>query len=457
MKTIISLIFLLSAASAALAQTTAFTYQGRLNDGAAAASGTYDFEFRLYDGGGTQIGAPQTVEDVTVTNGTFTVQLDFGASPFTSNQASSLEIRVRRGAETGAFTPLSPRQPLTGAPYAIKSVSAETAINAQNLGGAAANQFVQTNDARLSDARAPIAGSNFYIQNRNSGQQTADFNISGTGSASILNAETQYNFGGSRFIAANSGNGSTIVGLGTPSVLPPGTSLFGNRAGAALTNGGFNSFFGDRAGTNTTGGSSNAFFGDLAGSANTVGARNSIFGSSALRSNQAGSDNAAFGHEAGINMNGGNSNSFFGKHAGVNETGSDNTYVGRSAGDGSTNGSNNTAVGKSAQFGANNLSFATAIGANAVVSTSNTVVLGRSFDTAKIPGKLEVSGAVTTGGNVGVGTGTTTPAARLQVSGGDVYVSTIGAGVILRSPNGNCFRLNVNDAGALSAAAVTCP
>lgn len=62
---------------------------------------------------------------------------------------------------------------------------------------------------------------------------------------------------------------------------------------------------------------------------------------------------------------------------------------------------------------------------------------------------------VSSNGNVGVGT--STPTAKLQVSSGDVYVSTIGSGVILRSPNGNCFRMTVSNAGALGAAIVGCP
>jgi hypothetical protein len=56
-----------------------------------------------------------------------------------------------------------------------------------------------------------------------------------------------------------------------------------------------------------------------------------------------------------------------------------------------------------------------------------------------------------------VGVGTSVPAAKLQVASGDVYVSTIGNGVILRSPNGSCFRLTVSNTGALGSAAVACP
>src|SRR5262249_14023950 len=46
---------------------------------------------------------------------------------------------------------------------------------------------------------------------------------------------------------------------------------------------------------------------------------------------------------------------------------------------------------------------------------------------------------VSSNGNVGVGT--LLPAAKLQVGGGDVYVNTIGNGLLLRSPNGSCFRV----------------
>src|SRR5262249_10603181 len=38
-----------------LSQTTAFTYQGRLNDGGNPANGSYDLQFSLYDGGESPI------------------------------------------------------------------------------------------------------------------------------------------------------------------------------------------------------------------------------------------------------------------------------------------------------------------------------------------------------------------------------------------------------------------
>ena len=62
------------------AQTTAFSYQGKLSNNGSPVSANYDFEFRLYDllSGGAQQGATQTLTNVAVTNGVFAVQLDFG-------------------------------------------------------------------------------------------------------------------------------------------------------------------------------------------------------------------------------------------------------------------------------------------------------------------------------------------------------------------------------------------
>ena len=77
------LAFLLAATSA-FAQTSSVTYQGRLTDGGAAANGNYDLQFAVFDSlsGGTQIGSTQTLNTVAVSNGVFTVSLDFGASSF---------------------------------------------------------------------------------------------------------------------------------------------------------------------------------------------------------------------------------------------------------------------------------------------------------------------------------------------------------------------------------------
>jgi hypothetical protein len=99
--------------------STAFTYQGRLVQSSSPAKGTFDFEFYLFDAPsvGSQVGGPVSFNDLVLSDGYFTVLLDFGGNAF-NGQARYLEVRVRLGSETGGFTILAPRQELTAAPYA---------------------------------------------------------------------------------------------------------------------------------------------------------------------------------------------------------------------------------------------------------------------------------------------------------------------------------------------------
>jgi microcystin-dependent protein len=103
--------------------TTAFTYQGRLNAGASAANGSYDMTFAVYDANvaGNQIAGPITNSAVAVTNGLFTVSLDFGLGVFTGTNYWVQMAVSPAGANT--FAALTPRQQLTPAPYALSLVS----------------------------------------------------------------------------------------------------------------------------------------------------------------------------------------------------------------------------------------------------------------------------------------------------------------------------------------------
>jgi hypothetical protein len=92
---------------------TAFTYQGRLSNGGTPANGSYDLRFKLFTDPTT--GSPIGTVDkggVTVTNGLFTVLLDFG--DVFDGTPLYLEVSVGPG-----YTPLLPRQALTPTPYAI--------------------------------------------------------------------------------------------------------------------------------------------------------------------------------------------------------------------------------------------------------------------------------------------------------------------------------------------------
>lgn len=202
-------------AGAIFAQTSSFSYQGRLADAGAPATGNYDLQFALFESvsGPGKIGQTQTISNVAVTAGVFTVTLDFGASAF-PGASRWLEISARP-VGAASFTVLTPRQQISSSPYAVRSLNSGTsdlATNAQQLAGVAANQYVQTGDARLSDSRSPTTGSANYIQNTLNQQAVANFNISGDGTAGgslsgdTVNAVTQYNLGGKKALEFGNNN-----------------------------------------------------------------------------------------------------------------------------------------------------------------------------------------------------------------------------------------------------------
>src|SRR5215471_10862344 len=103
----------------AQAQTTAFTYQGRLTANSSSANGLYDLSFSLFNAssGGTLISGPVTYMSVAVSNGLFNATLDFGANSFPgADRWLEVAVRPHNGS---SFTTLSPRQYMTPAPYAI--------------------------------------------------------------------------------------------------------------------------------------------------------------------------------------------------------------------------------------------------------------------------------------------------------------------------------------------------
>lgn len=59
--------------------------------------------------------------------------------------------------------------------------------------------------------------------------------------------------------------------------------------------------------------------------------------------------------------------------------------------------------------------------------------------------------------NGSVGIGVANPQTKLQVEGGNVYVNNAGGGMILKSPNGTCYRVTVSDVGVLTPVQITCP
>ncbi len=56
-----------------------------------------------------------------------------------------------------------------------------------------------------------------------------------------------------------------------------------------------------------------------------------------------------------------------------------------------------------------------------------------------------------------IGISNTSPNSKLQVSDGDIYIDQIGSGVIMTSPNGQCWRMTVDNLGQPVFNAITCP
>lgn len=55
-----------------------------------------------------------------------------------------------------------------------------------------------------------------------------------------------------------------------------------------------------------------------------------------------------------------------------------------------------------------------------------------------------------------IGIGTTQPTSKLQVNDGDIYIEDIDRGIIMKSPNGKCWRVTVGDSGEFVSAEIDC-
>ncbi len=111
----------LTQACLAVPMGTAFTYQGRLNDGGSPANDVYEMEFKLFGSAADpNVLGTFSPGNVDVTDGYFTVALDFGSNVF-NGDARWLEIGVRPQGSIDPFTVLIPRQEMTPTPYALQT------------------------------------------------------------------------------------------------------------------------------------------------------------------------------------------------------------------------------------------------------------------------------------------------------------------------------------------------
>jgi hypothetical protein len=283
-----------------------------------------------------------------------------------------LELGVRPAGSPNAYTILGPRSPVSSTPYSVRSLNSSVA---DTLSSACVGCVTEAQIGSLP------ANSGNYIQNSTSVQGSSNFNITGTGAATFFDA-FEYKIGGARILSSG-GSGNTIAGLGSgPSNLGSDNSIFGRNAAFSNFSGSFNSFFGTNASTQNTSGDNNSFFGYFVAPSNTTGSYNSFFG--------------------------------------------------RLTGQGNISGSHNTLIGDHSNVELSNLTYATAIGSDSVVSHSNSVVLGRSLDTVRIPGKLNLTGRLDVGGVIDV-------AEQINLSGNRVLATPIASNTFVGPGTGTNY------------------
>lgn len=332
-------------------QGTTFNYQGRLDNQGEPANGLYDLVFALYtnDAGGFPLSAPLIKSAMNVTNGLFTTFLDFGAGIF-RGQPCWLEIGVRpAGGE--AFNPLTPRQPVRPAPYAMFADAARSLagpVSTEQLSGLVNNNQLQSNSITISPGVGLSGGGTTFLGGQMTLTNTGVLSVLGLGN---LLAQTK---GGAVYLGDNG------TSLNTPSTLVARDATGGFSASGITLNGLLN--------IGTPGGSVGVGQDSLVN--NTDGRANTGVGFRALWQTTTGGANTAVGFEA-LQSNNGQANSALGVYAlRLNTTGCNNSAFGNGAGFYNLSGSNNTAMGNYALFYNTSANNNTAIGASAMFANS---------------------------------------------------------------------------------------
>ena len=241
--------------STTFAQGTAFTYQGQLQNNGSPASGTYNLTFSLFntDTSSVAVAGPVTNNGVIVTNGLFTVLIDFGPGVFTG-QTNWLEISVATNG-VSTFTTLTPRQELTPTPYAIYAenasglsgtLSASQLTSIGNTNGDASDNFFvgQSGNSTMSGYYNTADGDAALVSNTTGIANTANGAV-----ALLLNTNGSYNVADGAFAMNINTSGSGNVAVGYYAL-------------GLNTNGSGNIALGDQAGNNITSGNDNIDIGN---------------------------------------------------------------------------------------------------------------------------------------------------------------------------------------------------
>lgn len=245
--------------STAFAQGTAFTYQGRFNDGGMPANGSYDLAFTLFatNTSGVAIAGPVTNSATEVSNGLFTTVLDFGPGAFIGG-STWLETAVSTNG-ANAFSTLTPRQQVTPTPYAIYANTASGLANglriqlntagAPNVLGGASDNFVSSNviGATIAGGGATNVavigrfGTNYFSYTNS---VTGNFGTVGGGaenSAGSANSTVSGGFGNSASgLGATVGGGEQNTASGTDTTVAGGLINNATSVYATVSGGSYN-------------------------------------------------------------------------------------------------------------------------------------------------------------------------------------------------------------------------
>ena len=432
------------------AQGTAFIYQGQLSDGTNPANGSYDLTFTIFGGatGGFLVAGPQTNAPTGVSNGLFSVTLDFGNSPFSSGAQRWLEIAARSNGAS-SFTTLTPRQKFLATPYAITAGHLTGAVGNGQLSNSSITVSAGTG---LGGGGTVALGGSTTLSNAGVLSVTGNADITAiTVSGAVTLGDTATSADAANTIVKRDVTGSFTAGsiyLDNTLNLPPTTGSagiiysggvpfihrYGNNnffagygAGNLSMLGGFNTGVGFDALSSNTDGNGNTATGDNALLSNSQGNHNTATGLDALAGNSYTSDNTATGAYALQNNTAGSWNTASGSESlSSNTNGSNNTATGFEALQFNKNGNDNTATGTIA------LQHNTTGGGNTATGTGalyqNTTGI---YNTAEGLDALQAD--TTGGGNSGFGTDALV---NLTTGGGNIAIG-VNAGSAIVTGSGN--------------------
>lgn len=372
----LGVIAVLTFAYRAPAQSTAFTYQGSLSANGAPANGSFDLAFALYDSTnnpGNLLAGPITNCSTTVSNGLFTVVLDFGGGVFTGSNYF-LDISVSPSG-SNTFTELSPRCPLAAVPYAVYAANASNVsgtIPAAQLTGVVNNTQLANNSVTINPGPGLAGGGPVALGGATTLSNTGILSVAGNSDITVSTVNGQVTLGDTATsentagaIVQRDANGNFTAGT----ITLTGTLNMGNYD--------FNTGIGLGAFGDNTSGGNNTSLGALAIGTGTTGENNTALGAFSLVQSVSGDDNTATGAFALVGDTTGDENTANGSEAlAQNTTGTNNIADGFMAGYNITTGSSNIDIGNQGQTNDNNI-----------------IRIGTSQDQAYIAGVINGNGA----------------------------------------------------------------